>query len=667
MRINHNIAALNAWRGMTQTDSALGKSLEKLSSGLRINRAGDDAAGLAISEKMRGQIRGLNMASKNAQDGISLVQTAEGALSETHSILQRMRELAVQASNDTNADNDRAEIQKEIDQLTTEINRIGNTTEFNTKKLINGDVSVTDKFSSYAQGTDEMAVATTILDADTKANALTTSLNASIEIHAASGAAVKASGVGAPTLTDADLNVGNVVIGAANNELTLSVNGVTKHVVLTSGTYDGSGGNGAADLIDDLNAAFLGAGTGVTASIDADTNKLVLTTNTTGSSRSISILGSGAASTLFGVNFESTNIAVAGKDDNTQFTMDIGADNNIAVTLTTGTYTLADMAAHLETQIELVAVDNVAVTVEGSRLKIENEAAGASHQIGDFQGQGAITLGLTDATITAAQDANNTLKFTIDGETDVDVTLDAGTYDRTTLATLLQTKINADSAVAKDVVVEVTSGNVLKITSGEEGSTGSVVVVASEGSDTLGLTSDASTNNTGTAGSDGTASDMKMQVGANNGQLMSLNISDMRSAALQIAGTANTSQGVVANARFTTANTVSNGTDVTLTQGSLDVSTVETASAAIEVIDKAITSVSAERSKLGAFQNRLEHTINNLGASSENLTAAESRIRDVDMAAEMMEFTKQNILAQAGTAMLAQANQRPQQVLQLLQ
>lgn len=666
MRINHNIAALNAWRGMTQTDSALGKSLEKLSSGLRINRAGDDAAGLAISEKMRGQIRGLNMASKNAQDGISLVQTAEGALSETHSILQRMRELAVQASNDTNADNDRAEIQKEIDQLTTEINRIGNTTEFNTKKLINGDVSVTDKFSSYAQGTDEMAVATTILDADTNANALSTSLNASIEIHAATGAAVKASGAGAPTLTDAALAGGGAVtIGAANNELTLRVDGVTRHVVLASGTYDGSGGNGAADLIDDLNAVL--AGIGVTASIDADTNKLVLTTNTTGSSRSISVIGSGAASTLFGANFESTNIAVAGKDDNTQFTMDIGADNNITVTLATGTYTLADMATHLETQIELVAADDVTVTVEGSRLRIENEAAGASHQIGDFQGQGAMTLGLTDATITAAQDANNTLKFTIDGETNVDVTLDAGTYDRTTLATLLQTKINADSAVAKDVVVEVTSGNVLKITSGEEGSTGSVVVVASEGSDTLGLTSDASTNNTGTAGSDGTASDMKMQVGANNGQLMSLNISDMRSAALNIAGTANTSQGVVANARFTTANTVSNGTDVTLTQGSLDVSTVETASAAIEVIDSAITSVSAERSKLGAFQNRLEHTINNLGASSENLTAAESRIRDVDMAAEMMEFTKQNILAQAGTAMLAQANQRPQQVLQLLQ
>ena len=117
--------------------------MEKLSSGLRINRAGDDAAGLAISEKMRGQIRGLDQAAKNAQDGISLIQTAEGALNETHDILQRMRELAVQAANDTNTGDDRKEIQKEINQLTSEIDRIGNTTEFNTKKLLDGGAGIT--------------------------------------------------------------------------------------------------------------------------------------------------------------------------------------------------------------------------------------------------------------------------------------------------------------------------------------------------------------------------------------------------------------------------------------------------------------------------------------------------------------------------------------------
>lgn len=138
MIINHNLNAMNSHRNMAANNVSSGKSMEKLSSGLRINRAGDDAAGLAISEKMRGQIRGLDQASRNSQDGISLIQTAEGALNETHSILQRMRELAVQASNDTNVTNDRDAIQGEMNQLTSEISRIGNTTEFNTQKLLNG-------------------------------------------------------------------------------------------------------------------------------------------------------------------------------------------------------------------------------------------------------------------------------------------------------------------------------------------------------------------------------------------------------------------------------------------------------------------------------------------------------------------------------------------------
>jgi flagellin len=138
MRINHNIAALNTHRQLNSASTAQGKSMEKLASGLRINKAGDDAAGLAISEKMRGQIRGLDQAGRNAQDAISMIQTAEGALNETHDILQRMRELAVQSSNDTNTSTDRGEIQKEVNQLATEITRISNNTEFNTKKLLTG-------------------------------------------------------------------------------------------------------------------------------------------------------------------------------------------------------------------------------------------------------------------------------------------------------------------------------------------------------------------------------------------------------------------------------------------------------------------------------------------------------------------------------------------------
>ena len=149
MIINHNLNAMNAHRNMAANNAQAGKSMEKLSSGLRINRAGDDAAGLAISEKMRGQIRGLDQASRNAQDGISMIQTAEGGLNETHSILQRMRELAVQSSNDTNVSIDRNAIQGEMNQLTAEISRIGNTTEFNTQKILNGG-SATGKAQTLA-------------------------------------------------------------------------------------------------------------------------------------------------------------------------------------------------------------------------------------------------------------------------------------------------------------------------------------------------------------------------------------------------------------------------------------------------------------------------------------------------------------------------------------
>lgn len=143
MIINHNVAAMNSYRTLAKVNDNVEASLNKLSSGLRINKAGDDAAGLAISEKMRGQISGLNMSTKNAQDGISLIQTAEGALNETHSILQRMRELAVQSSNDTNTTSDRKEMQKEMNQLRQEVDRIGDTTEFNTKKLLSGAFSAT--------------------------------------------------------------------------------------------------------------------------------------------------------------------------------------------------------------------------------------------------------------------------------------------------------------------------------------------------------------------------------------------------------------------------------------------------------------------------------------------------------------------------------------------
>lgn len=382
MIINHNIAALNTYRQLTLNNMNSAKSLEKLSSGLRINRAGDDAAGLAISEKMRGQIRGLDMAAKNAQDGISLIQTAEGALNETHAILQRMRELAVQATSDSNTEADRQELQKEMDQLIGEIDRIANTTEFNTQKLLNGD-----KKGVY-------------------------------EISAA--------------------------VAFDNNDDVF-----TAVAAVSSGTYAN------------------------------ETINVKVT------------------------NYSSGNYTLTWYDD---------AGNNGTVTVASGATT---------------------ATINSS---------------GTVSGVGQYTLTFTALT---ADDISKEAAFTARA---------------------------ADSNYAD--------------------------------------------------------SSLTFQIGANSSQTINVGISDMRAAALYV--------------------------------DEVDVTNSQSANAAISAINKAIENVSAERSKLGAYQNRLEHTTKNLGTSAENLTAAESRIRDVDMAQEMMEFTKMNILSQAATAMLAQANQQPQGVLQLL-
>ncbi|HHV66022.1 MAG TPA: hypothetical protein GXX46_13320 [Peptococcaceae bacterium] len=460
MRINNNIAALNAWRGLTQTDSALGKSLEKLSSGLRINRAGDDAAGLAISEKMRAQIKGLNMASKNAQDGISLIQTAEGALNETHSILQRMRELAVQAASDTNSDTDRAELQKEVDQLISEIDRIATDTEFNTKKLLNGQMGKT-----YS--------------------------------------------VSANTFNHSPQNI--QIVGDD----------------IKTGTYT-------------LTATAMG------------TDTVTLNTHTAAAS------------------FEDTDISVA---DGTKF----------------GTYTL-----------NVTGFDGVGGTAnftltgpDGKEYDVGNQAIDDALTV-DLSGGGSITFAFDNNAVTG----DGSIEFRL---TNVGIEIDlsgAKTVDTSAISSYAGETLNIGG-----IKFELRWG------------------AADANGDAISL--------------DVEDRSISFQIGANSGQTTSLAINNMGATALGV--------------------------------NEIDVSTKSGATAAIDTISNALDTVSSERAKLGAMQNRLEHTITNLGVAAENLTAAESRIRDVDMAAEMMEFTKKNILAQAGTAMLAQANMRPQSVLQLLQ
>jgi flagellin len=486
MRINNNVMALNAHRqlGVNQANSS--KSMERLSNGMRINRAGDDAAGLAISEKMRGQIRGLKQAQRNAQDGISLIQTAEGALNEIHSILQRMRELAVQASTDTNTPTDRGEIQKEINQLAEEISRISNTTEFNTKNLMAGG------------------------------------LNNTFHIGANQGQNV--------TLTIAAMDALSLGVAAAKIATTID-----------------------------------GAAVGITG-IDSVTEDL-------------------GADAAVGVSVTNASATVD------QGTITIKGDVDIDASAFTG---FADQDYFIKVSEVSPVSDGDSGLVEVT--KIEYSTDGGLNWVGVSKTEGGFTIdGLK---ITIADHAENA-----DGQ--------VGTISAKAKYAEIQLKNSVGSL-----------GDAVKVYGNQ------VSVVVGDG-----------------------ATDRTAHVTFEFDQLTTGDASITQTVEGSTAAVVDAQGNVVAEAKV---------------MAGINVSTQRAADKAITVINKAIETVSGERSKLGAIQNRLEHTIANLGTSAENLQAAESRIRDLDMAEEIMAFTKNNILQQAATAMLAQANMAPQSVLQLL-
>ena len=481
MRIQHNITALNAHRNLTTNNSAVTKNLEKLSSGYRINRAGDDAAGLAISEKMRAQITGLQTAQKNAEDGVSLVQTAEGALTEVHSMLNRMVELATQSANGTYSEANRKEMQKEIDALRDEIDRIGNTANFNGTKLFGGGAG------------------TKALDATGTINGAQLTGNPQVATKTVTEA----------TWTDA-----------------------------TAGKADGK--------------------------------------------------------------FSFTVVDEAG----TEHTFDVDVD--------TATNKTADQVATALNASDDLKVYGITVTNKGGKLTFTSDTEGSSAAyVKNVTYNGTNTEGsLAAATATLGKDAGNTYdlsqmqngdSLSIGGKTYTykqNATGDDGNFSDVASLTKL---------LAKDGIDVVDQGN-----------NGQAVMFKPK--------ADA-----------GNATTIKLHVGeaSDEANTIEVKIKAMNSGALGI--------------------------------DKLDISTAEGAKNAIDTINKAIDTVSSIRSDLGALQNRLEHTINNLGVQNENITAAESRIRDVDMAKEMMAYTKNNILVQSSQAMLAQANQVPQGVLQLLQ
>ncbi|WP_202406286.1 flagellin [Pontibacillus yanchengensis] len=475
MRINHNIAALNTQRQLGQANKANQQSMEKLSSGLRINKAGDDAAGLAISEKMRGQIRGLEQAQRNSQDGISMIQTAEGALNETHSILQRMRELAVQSSNDTNTTEDRAELQKEVDQLSEEITRISNNTEFNTQNLLNGGIDKSNlgevKFQIGANNNQNLGLEIGAMDAET-------------------------------------LGVARDVITGTENGSEVSDSEIT-------------GSSGAA-LVDGANITLNSAdNTGSKASVQLTSN----------SGESITIEDNSASSD----------------------------SNNVKINLTQN------------------SSDTLDVTKTGDTINIALADTGASKNNASLiqsaiQGLGSVNgVNVDDWTVT-----------------------DNGTWD--------------------DNTTDTGESGALSLSGGVDSNSAETIVTLDDGN---GKTQKVTVQDT----------DKNVSVGSGNFQGLSFDVND-------ITNLSSGADSIDISSTSSKAATFAGGektADATVA-GGIDISSQSSANSAIDKINGAIESVSTERSKLGAYQNRLEHTINNLGTSAENLTAAESRIRDVDYA-----------------------------------
>ncbi|ODU10621.1 MAG: hypothetical protein ABS91_02920 [Thiobacillus sp. SCN 64-35] len=613
--INTNVASLNAQRNLTSSQSALQTSLQRLSSGLRINSAKDDAAGLAISERFTTQIRGINQAVRNANDGISLAQTGEGALNELTQNLQRIRELAVQSANATNSSSDRAALDLEVKQRLAEVDRIASQTSFNGRKILDGSfgnatfqvgANVGETISvgldtsmrqaeigklATAQSVDTSTLITAGTPAKTEVDAVTTS---------GTIAAVDYSSVTTPATPTTSTALGAVTASAVSNaddqNFTLQIDGLDVLNVTQAGgspeTIDTARLQAAFDAFDSAQSGYtisgtLAGGDLVVSKTDGSDMAITLTTdfNVAGT-----ITGSG------GFVVSHTNGTPAVTDNSANKTLTITAS-------TGGTPFNVNLTGNITNAADMVSA-------------ITNTANYAAQNFAVAEGTGA--------------DAGK-LVFTQKTGTDGDITL-GGTAGisgtATTTGVTAAAAVNPASViVADDFSIQLGTSTAVKVANGTYTSAQSLVDAmntAMEG------------NATASLGKDG-------KISINSGEKVT------------ITGTTGlTTLGFAAE------------TDATGSLATANVLSLAGAEDTMRRLDSALTSVSTLRSTFGAIQNRFESTITSLSATTENLTASRSRIQDTDFAAETASLTRGQILQQAGVAMLAQANQLPNTVLSLL-
>ncbi len=584
MVVRTNTMALNAYRQLGMNNSAVAKSLEKLSSGFRINRAGDDAAGLAISEKMKAQITGLETASSNAQDGISLIQTAEGNLGEVHDMLNRMVELATKSANGTYTSTERDALQAEVDQLLEEIDRISQSANFNGTKLLDGSLA--------APGGATRAEINGVNSS---------SSNAATAIYGAKAAIA---------IADTNLKDGDVFKYSVSLD-----DGTSYEVSFTVGKDDA----GDVKVLTAADGTEYTLATKDKATVAELNNAIISELKKTKLGDMFTIQAEGTTAGTIATGSVANALVFTAKKAGTDTPQVNGVDIH---TKFNGATAWNDI------------INNSAILVEGRDEGREIKA----DDIVEYDG-------------TNYEDA----VFTINGHKFVVMT---NTLDTDDTGTANDEYMRAVAGLGKDVTILVGGRGGLKFDAAAGGATSSGDAAADAANNNWKQNIAAIEKVTGLKVTDTVANDGNA-IGVGEGIRLSKGDGVKGGLVLQIGDTADDYNKM----RVSINDMSSKG----LGLAGLSIKTESSASTAIDTIKNAINTVSSQRASLGALQNRLEHTINNLDVAVENLSAANSRIRDTDMAKEMMNYTKMNVLVQSAQAMLAQANQQPQSVLQLLQ
>lgn len=698
LTINTNVASLNAQRNLAKSQGDLATAMQRLSSGLRINSAKDDAAGLAISDRMTSQIRGLNQAARNANDGISMAQTAEGALQETTNILQRMRELAIQSANDTNSASDRASLQAEVSQLQQEMTRIASSTSFNNRNVLDGTLN-NAQFQVGANANETISFSIpSAKSQDLGINSLKSANSVGVESAATSG--------------NYFINVSNLV---SNGE------------VLTLTASDGTSSTVAVDTSTDATALATTLGAGVTGSysnaISFDLGSLgqsgaggtIEIDYTDGTNTGTYTLSINSSNVVSGSNSTtSTTLSASLAPDGSSLTLSDTSGKNFtisAITYTTATGTVTMNKADGTTQeftgtngsVAYTQRANAKYTFPSSLDVVSITSSGTS--LGVFAGEEGLNgEGKTSATVNNVATQTLTVvgpndtrtvqvvkgdnAYTIANNINLESSLTGVTAEAKTTATI--SNLASDGTVGFtlqgmnstpiQISATVTADDLTALTQAINNQSGSTGIIATLSGNKKSMTlsqADGYDIKIGDFTHSGNQATDTITVTGNEGARVTLagntgSTTDSTVIGGEVSfystGNFNISSNLdnAAGSLFNSASGVANASELSSVD-TVNIATVEGASEAIKIIDGAISQIDNLRGSLGAIQNRFESTISNLQNVSENLSAARSRILDADIAQETSRMTKNNILQQAGVSILTQANQTPQLALQLLQ